>query len=369
MNIDLIAGARPNLMKIAPLYKALRRHPDVTARFIHTGQHYDHNLSDAFLEDFALPPPDIALNVGSGSHARQTARVMERYEPYCDDRQTDLVIVVGDVNSTLAAALTAKKSGRPVAHLEAGLRSGDRTMPEEINRLATDAISDVLWTPSPDADENLLREGHADTAITRVGNIMIDAFELVAPRIAQADMPARLGLDAGGYGVVTMHRPANVDDRDRLEGLCRALIACAETLPLVFPVHPRTRSRLEARALCGGLTAAGVRLVEPMGYVGFMSLVTGARIVITDSGGVQEETSYLGIPCVTIRPNTERPLTLSLGTNVLARFEDLNAVVAARLSATRPARPRIPLWDGQTAERTVADIATRFGLCAGDGDQ
>lgn len=362
MRIDLIAGARPNLMKIAPLYRALAGRPQVSVRFVHTGQHYDPALSDDIREDLGLRRPDVFLDVRSGSHAQQTARVMERYEPYCMGGEVDLAIVVGDVNSTLAAALAAKKCGLPVAHLEAGLRSGDPSMPEEINRLATDAISDILWTPSEDADLNLAREGHPSGRVTRVGNIMIDAYEMLAGSIAQADMPARLGLQPRGYAVVTLHRPSNVDDPLRLSALLQRLLACARQIPLVFPVHPRTRARLDADGLAERIEQRDVVILDALRYVDFMSLVTGARLVLTDSGGVQEETSYLGIPCITVRPNTERPVTLTSGTNVLADLHDVERLVADRLSSPPAPRPSIPLWDGATAGRVVADIEARFAL-------
>jgi len=361
MKIDLIAGARPNMMKIAPLYRALRHTSGVSLRFVHTGQHYDREMSGAFVDDLGLPQPDVFLDVRSGSHAEQTARVMLRYEPYCRKNSPDLVVVAGDINSTLAAALTAKKCGIAVAHLEAGLRSGDRTMPEELNRLATDSISDILWTPSPDADANLLREGHSADHITCVGNVMIDAFEMVAERIAAAGVPDKLGLEPSSYAVVTLHRPSNVDDASRLAALVSELRKCASYLPIVFPLHPRTRARLLATGLIDAFDGERMRAVEPMGYVDFMSLVGSARLIITDSGGLQEEATYLGLPCITVRPNTERPITLTMGTNVLAEPENLVHHLNEKL-AGKVERPVIPLWDGAAAERIASDIVRRFHL-------
>ncbi len=355
--VHLVAAARPNFMKVAPLWHALSAAPDFAPVLIHTGQHYDANMSDAIFADLRLPAPDHHLGIGSGSHAEQTGGVMIAYEKVALADRPDWLVVVGDVNSTLACALVAAKLGFPVAHLEAGLRSRDRAMPEEINRLATDAISDVLWTPSPDADANLAGEGVPAARVTRVGNIMLDSFELVRPSIAAADMPAALGLDR--YGVVTLHRPSNVDSAQQLEQLAAALITVQRRLPLVFPVHPRTAARLAAAGLDRRLADAGIRLLEPQSYVRFMSLVTEAAAVITDSGGVQEETTYLGIPCLTLRDNTERPVTITEGTNRLVRAETLGAELARALDAPAAERKRPDLWDGRTAARCVDDLRRR----------
>jgi len=304
--IHLVAGARPNFMKIAPLYHALTKEPWCKCVIVHTGQHYDTQMSDAFFTDLALPSPDIELNVGSGTHAEQTAAVMTAYEKVCVAAPPDLVVVVGDVNSTLACTLAAKKLCLPVAHLEAGLRSGDRTMPEEINRVVTDSIADYLWTPSPDGDGNLLREGVDKARIRRVGNIMIDSLEMLRPRIEARRMADELKLAKGGYAVVTLHRPANVDDRVKLQTIVESLRKLAADMPLVFPVHPRTRANLQKFGLLEGVSSQpGMRLLEPLGYVDFMSLVFTSRLIVTDSGGIQEETTYLGIPC---RP-CARPLS------------------------------------------------------------
>jgi len=355
--VHLIAAARPNFMKVAPLYHELSRADWCRPVLVHTGQHYDFNMSDAFFRDLLLPEPAYHLNVGSGTHAEQTGGVMIAYEKVCLAERPDWIVVVGDVNSTAAAALVGAKLRIPVAHLEAGLRSGDRDMPEEINRLVTDAISDLLLTPSADADENLRREGVAEARIVCVGNIMIDSYEMLRPRIEAEGMPARLGLPAGGFALVTLHRPSNVDDRAKLEALVGALERLAAGRPLVFPMHPRTRQRASAFGLLARLEAnPGIRLMEPLGYIQFMSLVSQAGFVVTDSGGVQEETTYLGIPCLTLRENTERPVTVTLGTNRLLRAEQLEQAVAA-LAERGPRRPPPPLWDGRTAARVAGCLA------------
>ncbi len=355
-HIDLIAAARPNFMKIAPLYHELAAQPWCTPRIVHTGQHYDANMSDSFFEDLQMPKPQVHLGIGSGSHAEQTGQVMIAYERVCVQSRPDWVVVVGDVNSTLACALVGAKLLIPVAHLEAGLRSGDRKMPEEINRIVTDSIADLLWTPSPDGDEHLLAAGIPRKKIERVGNIMIDSFELLAPKIRAADRAARLGLAKRGYAVVTLHRPSNVDGRETLEFIVDQLLAVARTLPLVFPVHPRTRRRLEEFGLTARLDRAqGVRLTEPLPYIEFMSLVVDSAVAITDSGGIQEETSYLGIPCLTLRENTERPITITAGTNRLIRPGSLEDEVEAAIQRGI-VRTEIPLWDGKTAARVAASL-------------
>jgi UDP-N-acetylglucosamine 2-epimerase (non-hydrolysing) len=361
LSIDLIAAARPNFMKIAPLYHALVKQAWCAPRIVHTGQHYDANMSDAFFVDLGLPKPHVHLGVGSGGHGEQTGRVMIEYEKVCLASRPHWIVVVGDVNSTLACALVGAKLLIPVAHLEAGLRSGDRRMPEEINRLATDAICDLLLTPSPDGDEHLKREGVAAERVERVGNIMIDSFELLAPKIRAAGTADRFGLARGNYGVVTLHRPSNVDDAKQLASIVDRLIEIAGDMPLVFPVHPRTRQRFKDFGLAERLAAArGIKLTDPLSYIEFMSLVIDCRFALTDSGGVQEETSYLGIPCLTLRENTERPITVTLGTNRLLTVDALITEVGRAIRGPARSQCAIPLWDGKTAGRVVASLERRL---------
>lgn len=356
--VHLIAAARPNFMKVAPLYHALKAADDFVPVLVHTGQHYDANMSDDIFADLDLPAPDHHLGVGSGSHAEQTGGVMIAYEKIAMADRPDWLVVVGDVNSTAACSMVGAKLGIRTVHLEAGLRSRDRSMPEEINRLVTDVLADVLWTPSPDADENLAAEGIPASRITRVGNIMLDSYEMIRPKIEAEDIHGQLGLSPRGYGVVTLHRPSNVDDFAQLAHIVEALCQVAQGLPLVFPVHPRTKQRLARYNLGVKLEEAGVRLIEPLSYRPFMSLVSSAGAIITDSGGLQEETTYLGIPCLTLRENTERPITLTEGTNRLVRpetlIEEVNAAMAASSRARRPDR-----WDGKTAGRCIADLRAR----------
>lgn len=355
--IHLVAAARPNFMKIAPLFHALSKDNRCDPVIVHTGQHYDVNMSDAFFRDLMLPEPHIHLGVGSGSHAEQTGRVMIEYEKVLVQKHPDLVVVVGDVNSTVAASLAAVKLGIKTAHLEAGLRSFDRTMPEEINRLITDSIVDFLWTPSMDGNENLNREGVAGEKVEMVGNIMIDALEMMRPKIEKQKTIEKYRLNARKYGLVTLHRPSNVDSPEKLRTLCASLVQISKKIPLIFPVHPRTFKNLENFKLLPILAEEkSLNLDHPMSYIPFMSLVFNASLVITDSGGLQEETTYLGIPCLTLRQNTERPVTISQGTNKLCEIENLNNHVEAALNSNTQLCSVPDLWDGNTAARIVTSI-------------
>jgi UDP-N-acetylglucosamine 2-epimerase (non-hydrolysing) len=361
--IHLIAAARPNFMKIAPLYHALSREAWCRAIIVHTGQHYDYNMSASFFRDLSLPEPDFHLEVGSGSHAEQTGRVMIEYEKIATFARPEWVVVPGDVNSTLACALVATKLGIPVVHLEAGLRSGDRSMPEEINRLATDAIADVLWTPSADADANLLRENVAAEKIDRVGNFMIDSYEMLRSSIAASKMVERMLLPAHRYAVVTLHRPANVDRPDSLAPLIAQLASASSSLPMVFAVHPRTRKRLVEFGLMKILeSGANIKLTEPLGYIEFMDLISNAAVVVTDSGGVQEETTYLGIPCLTLRDTTERPITIEEGSNRLVQPSQLIDALGDVMNNRFPTGRRPALWDGKAALRSVVALRRRANV-------
>jgi UDP-N-acetylglucosamine 2-epimerase (non-hydrolysing) len=352
-----VVGTRPNFMKTAPIVAALARRPDEFAHvLVHTGQHYDDAMSRIFFEELGVGEPDHMLGVGSGSHAQQAARVMERLEPVLLEHEPDVVLVPGDVNSTLAAALVASKLLMTVGHVEAGLRSFDRTMPEEINRVVADSVSDLLFTHSPEAREHLLREGREASAIHYVGNTMIDTLVAMRPRLDSARARAAVGVSEGDYLVVTLHRPALVDGPLLIDAMS-ALATVAAAMPVVFPVHPRTRAAIDAR----GITVPdGLHLLEPLGYLDFLGLVADAAGVLTDSGGIQEETTYLGVPCFTLRDNTERPVTVEVGTNLLLgldprRIEEVPDLIAS--GASRPAQVP-PKWDGHAAERIVDVLGT-----------
>jgi len=353
MTILHVVGARPNFMKVAPVYNALALHEHFCQLMVHTGQHYDANMSDVFFRQLAIPAPDINLGIGSGSHSVQTARMMIELEQVITDRKPDLVVVYGDVNSTVAAALVCAKLLVPVAHVEAGLRSGDRTMPEEINRLLTDQIADLLFTPSVDGNENLAREGIAPHKVHLVGNVMIDTLLRLLPQTEGLPLPL-----ASPFALVTLHRPSNVDRPEMLAAIVKTLQTISCDIPVLFSVHPRTRQRLEALDIQID-SAANLHLLGPVGYLEFLALQRHATLVITDSGGIQEETTYLGIPCLTVRENTERPITVSVGTNQLVG-QDMTCLLSAVESvlAGRAKKGTTPLlWDGKASER-IANIIT-----------
>lgn len=361
LKIILVAGARPNFMKVAPIYAEMKGRPsEFSPLIVHTGQHYDAAMSDAFFDDLGLPRPDIYLGVGSGSHAAQTAKIMTEFEPVVLEHQPDWVVVVGDVNSTIACALVCSKLGIRVAHVEAGLRSRDRSMPEEINRILTDSISDLLLTTSQDADENLAGEGIPPEKIRFVGNVMIDSLLEHLQLSASSAIREDLGLTEKSYAVLTLHRPSNVDDEKTFSGISDALIEIANKLPIIFPVHPRTRAKIEEFGLGEKLTNAGILMIEPLGYLDFMRLYSGARLVLTDSGGLQEETTVLGIPCLTLRNNTERPITIEMGTNTLVGTDGGNILEAAmnvlNRAANETGKKIPPLWDGKAAVRICDEL-------------
>lgn len=360
MKIINVVGARPNLMKMAPIVAALARYPGSFKQLlVHTGQHYDERMSGLFLDDLGLPRPDVNLEVGSSSHAKQTGRVMAAFEDICLSERPDLVIVVGDVNSTVACAITAKKMGIQVAHVEAGLRSRDMSMPEEINRLCTDVICDYLFTTDRFASENLRQEGIAQERIHFVGNVMIDTLAKHRAAAERLDLMHRIGLDKGGFATLTLHRPSNVDDPNVLFGILEALREIASELPVVFPIHPRTRKMIEQFGFSSFLTtgdrAQGIWATEPLGYLEFLHLNMNARMVLTDSGGLQEETTVLGVPCVTLRFNTERPITCVEGTNQVVGNQSEGILEAVRQVLGGKVFPRRPpeKWDGRAAERIV----------------
>lgn len=358
LKIVCVCGARPNFMKIAPLIPAFRETGRIEPYLVHTGQHYDERMSKLFFEELEIPTPDLNLEVGSGSHAQQTAEIMKRFEPVVLEQKPDWVLVVGDVNSTIACALVAAKLGVKVAHVEAGLRSFDRSMPEEINRILTDAISDLLFVTEPSGLENLKKEGVPDEKVRFSGNVMIDTLMRNREKAERSTVLDDLGLDAGAYAVATLHRPSNVDDPTTFAGILDALEAIARDLPVVFPMHPRTRANLDRMGLSERVAGIERLLVpEPYGYLDFLKLMAHSALVLTDSGGIQEETTILEVQCLTLRENTERPVTLTDGTNRLVSprtDEILSAYQAARAASERPAK-KPPLWDGQAAKR-IAEV-------------
>lgn len=361
--IYLVAGARPNFMKIAPIVRALKAHGGLDYKIIHTGQHYDREMNDVFFEELGIPAPDVFMGAGGGSHAQQTAKIMVAFEELCQKERPDAVLVVGDVNSTLACSVVAKKAHIPVAHVEAGLRSGDMSMPEEINRLVTDAVSDWFFVTEPSGVENLRREGKPESAIHYVGHVMVDNLLFQAEKLSIADTTgfetSSIKAASGRYGVVTLHRPSNVDSPEVFAQISNALRAISEDLPLIFPVHPRTRGNLEKFGLDLG---SRISLIGPQAYMPFLHLWKDAAVVLTDSGGLQEETTALGVPCITIRENTERPITCEEGTNVLAGTDPAVIVSetrkAIRGEGKKGRRPH--LWDGRAAERIVAILSSEL---------
>lgn len=361
MKILHVVGARPNFMKAAPVIRALSSYDGIDQTLVHTGQHYDVNMSEIFFRQLDIPEPDVNLEVGSGSHSVQTAEIMVRLEQVLVKRKPDLVLVYGDVNSTVAAALVCAKLLIPVGHVEAGLRSFDRTMPEEINRLLTDQLADLLFIHSPEAEENLLREGVSREKIHFVGNVMIDTLINLLPAAEKrwAFQSSNLGLDSERFALVTLHRPSNVDNQSALGAIMDALNEIGQRIKVVFPVHPRTRKNLEANGLRPG--GNGLHLVDPLGYLDFLALQSSATLVITDSGGIQEETTFLGIPCLTIRENTERPVTITMGTNALVGqdMDRLKTMAYQILSGNWKQGQKIPFWDGQSARR-IAETIVRY---------
>jgi UDP-N-acetylglucosamine 2-epimerase (non-hydrolysing) len=347
-----VVGARPNFVKIAPILAAMQARGHAFQQvLVHTGQHYDDDMSRIFFDDLKMPAEDEFLGIGSGTHSEQTGRVILAFEPVLLKHQPDWVMVVGDVNSTLACALVCAKLGVHVAHVEAGLRSWDRSMPEEINRLLTDQICDLLFTPSKDADANLSREGIAEQKIHFVGNVMIDTLVKMLPKAQERPILGDLGLEKGGFMLVTLHRPANVDQPETLAQILSALETIAQEFPVVFPVHPRTRKNMQSFEM----QAEGVNFLEPLGYLDFLALTNSARLVLTDSGGIQEETTYLGVPCLTVRPNTERPVTVEIGTNRLVASQRESILEAVKDLFSGHVRKGVcpPLWDGKASERIV----------------
>lgn len=359
--LHLIAAARPNFVKIAPLYHALSKTLWANAIIIHTGQHYDTNMSDVFFEDLSIPKPHYHLNIGSGSHAKQTGETMYAYEQLCLQSSPDMVIVFGDVNATMACAIAAKKLQIPVAHVEAGLRSGDRSMPEEINRILTDSISDLYFTPSIDANENLIAEGVSENKIFLTGNIMIDAYEKLRKKILTQAEYIKYSVKEKTYGVITLHRPSNVDDETTLTKIVDALCLTSMKIPLIFPAHPRTLKMLQHFSLLRKIEKMpNIYLTTPLNYIKFLSLVSHAKFILTDSGGIQEETTYLGVPCLTLRNTTERPITITQGTNELITLDNLLPSLKLIINDQWKESAVPQYWDGKAAERITNELNNFF---------
>lgn len=360
-NIHVVVGARPNQMKAAPLLKALSSHPLFEPVLVDTGQHYDHELSGIFMEQFGMGEPAHSLEVGSGSHGVQTARILERYEQLLLSSRPDATVVIGDINSTVACALASVKLGIPLVHLEAGLRSGDRSMPEEINRIVTDSIADLLWTPSPDGDQHLLNSGVQKKKIIRVGNIMIDTLSSMIKTVRESEFLKQMEFVNDQHVVITLHRPSNVDDEIQLNLLLDEIWNVSKQFDIIWPIHPRTKARILSLNRFEELNNnPAIHITKPLGYIDFMKCIDESRMVITDSGGIQEETTWLGVPCITLRPNTERPITIIEGTNVLCEPASLHGEIQRILREPRRAEVAIDLWDGRTAERCVESLVTFF---------
>jgi UDP-N-acetylglucosamine 2-epimerase (non-hydrolysing) len=356
MNIISVVGARPNFIKIAPIIQELNKHCNIfNHKLVHTGQHYDNEMSGIFFNDFNLPEPHIRLGVGSGTHAEQTAEIMVRFEKVCISEKPDLVLVVGDVNSTLACSVVCSKLTIPVAHIEAGLRNFDRTMPEEINRIVTDALSDYLFTTCQDANENLKREGISEKKVYFVGNAMIDTLKLLKQKTSEQNTLQEFGLEKQEYAILTLHRPSNVDDRNSFERILKAMKAISCRVPILFPAHPRTKKQIELFSLQKYFSNSNIKLVNPFGYLSFLNLMMSSKFALTDSGGIQEETTVLNIPCLTLRKNTERPVTITQGTNTIVGndtdriIQEANKIIdGIYKQGTTP-----KLWEGKSAERIV----------------
>jgi UDP-N-acetylglucosamine 2-epimerase (non-hydrolysing) len=355
--IHVVVGARPNQMKAAPLLRVLNAHVEFNPLLIDTGQHYDHELSGIFMEQFGMGTPAHSLEVGSGTHGQQTARILEKYEALLLESKPDATIVIGDINSTVACALATVKLGIPLIHLEAGLRSDDRTMPEEINRILTDSIANLLWTPSPDGDEHLLSSGVSKHKIVRVGNIMIDTLTAMLDQVRDSTFLTTLQLQHDQHVVITLHRPSNVDDSSQLSILLDEIRTMSKNFDIIWPIHPRTKARIEALGEFETLEQnPSIHITKPLGYIDFMKCIYESRMVVTDSGGIQEETTWLGVPCITLRPNTERPITITKGTNVLSEPKNLHQEIKRVIDGPRRKEIQIDLWDGKTAERCLQSL-------------